>query len=297
MSDQYQFFHWHLEFPDVFGVPKEDKEIENQQTRWVGGFDIVLGNPPWERVKPQEKEWFSSKSPDVANAPTAALRKILIADIKNNNQALYMDFQKDLRKAEGDSHVIRGSSHYPLCGRGDINTYAVFAELNRQLINTIGRVGCILPSGIATDDTTKYYFQDVITTSSLVSLFDFENKLLLFQAVAPVQKFCLFVCGSGRYPIATNAVFVFFAHTVEDVIDESRIFSLSASDISLLNPNTQTCPIFRSNRDALITKAIYRRIPILIKEGPPTINTWEMQLTTMFHMSNDSRYLSCARAT
>ncbi|WP_051040515.1 Eco57I restriction-modification methylase domain-containing protein [Methylomicrobium album] len=67
LAEEYRFFHWHLEYPSVFG--------ENSE----GGFDCVLGNPPWERVKLQEKEFFAERSPEIANAINAASRKRLIA--------------------------------------------------------------------------------------------------------------------------------------------------------------------------------------------------------------------------
>ena len=156
LSQQYQFFHWHLAFPDVFHVPPPDEEAENEQSGWNGGFDVVLGNPPWERVKLQEKEWFAERNPEIANAPNAAARKKMIEALRADDPYLHIRFLDDLRKAEGESHLMRNSGRYPLCGRGDINVYTVFAEGMRSLLNAAGRLGCILPSGIVTDDLTKY---------------------------------------------------------------------------------------------------------------------------------------------
>ena len=87
----------------------------------------------------------------------------MIEALRNADAALYEAFLDDRRQAEGESHFMRSSDRYPLCGRGDVNTYAIFAETNRMLINTTGRVGCIVPSGIATDDTTKLFFADLIS--------------------------------------------------------------------------------------------------------------------------------------
>ncbi len=276
LSGQYQFFHWHLVFPEVFAR---------------GGFDCVLGNPPWERVKLQEKEWFAERSPEIASATTAAARKRLIEALKADDPALYKSFLDDLRKAEGESHLMRNSGGYPLCGRGDINTYAVFAELMRQLLNEQGRTGCVLPTGIATDDTTKFFFQDVIRQKSLVSFFDFENKEGLFPEVHREQRFCLFTSGKGTTQLTQAAEFVFFASSTSEVEDLNRRFSLSAEDIGLLNPNTRTCPIFRSRHEAELVTAIYRRVPVLIREAQnsePEENPWSLAFNTMFHMTNDS---------
>lgn len=276
IAAQYQFLHWHLAYPEVFAK---------------GGFDVMLGNPPWERVKLQEKEWFAERIPAIATAPNAAARKRMIEALKQTDPEIHQAFLSDLRKAEGESHFMRSSARYPLCGRGDINVYTIFAEAARTLINSAGRIGLVVPSGIASDETTKYFFQDIIDKQSLVSLFDFENKLQVFQDVAPVVKFCLFTCGHGSIPTAELAEFIFFAHSIDDITDQERRFYLSRNDIALVNPNTRTCPIFRSKHDAELTKAIYRRVPVLIKEASdskPEENLWGIKFSTMFHMSNDS---------
>lgn len=281
LANEFQFFHWHLAFPEVFAK---------------GGFDCVLGNPPWERVKLQEREWFAEKSPEIAKAPNAAARKKLIEQLKIDVPDMYRKFLDDSRKAEGESHFLRHSNCYPLCGRGDINLYAAFAECVRILLKDTGRMGCVLPSGIAADDTTKLFFQDVVESKSLISLYDFENKGL-FPAVDSRMKFCLFTCTRGSKQAANHAEFIFFAHSVDDLRDPNRRFTLSAEDILLLNPNTRTCPIFRSLLDAEITKAIYRRVPVLIREAQgdqPEINPWGIKFNRMFDMSNDS-HLFCTR--
>jgi len=284
LADQYLFFHWHLAFPEIFGVPEDPSGVPG----WKGGFHVVLGNPPWERLKLQEKEFFATRDPEIANAPTAAARRRLIGRLRDTNPALYQEFLDAKRAAEGASHFVRDSGRFPLCGRGDVNTYSVFAEGNRQAINATGSVGCIVPTGIATDDTTKYFFQDLTEKGSLVSLYDFENSEPLFPGVHRSYKFCLLtLAGAGR-PAGTAAEFAFFLHDPEELKDDERRFPLSAEDIALVNPNTRTCPVFRTRRDAEITKGIYRRVPVLVKEGPPEENPWSVSFMRMFDMSNDS---------
>lgn len=288
LAKQYQFFHWHLAFPEVFRLPGEGEKPENEQTGWSGGFDVVLGNPPWEQTELKEKEWFATCRPDIANATTGAARKRMITELAVEDPVLYGMYINDLRKAEGISHFIRSSGRYPLCGRGRINTYAIFAEAIKNLNSTEGRIGCIVPSGIATDDTTKFFFRDLMDKRSLVSFYDFENREKLFPAVDSRMKFCLLTLTGTGSP-ADKAEFVFFAHLPEDLQQEERRFTLSAEDIALLNPNTRTCPIFRSKRDAELTKSIYRRVPVLIKEGPPEENPWGITFKQgLFNMTSDS---------
>ena len=283
LAGEYQFFHWHLAFPEVFEGGGERGGI--------GGFDCVLGNPPWERVKLQEKEWFAERSPEIADAPNAATRKGMIRALADEDPELYRAFLDAQRQSEGRSHLMRSTGRYPLCGRGDINLFAVFAEAMRTNLNERGRMGCVLPTGIATDDTTKRFFQDLVRTKSLASLFDFENMGVFFPDVHRNYKFCLFTAGRGLRPTSERAEFVFFADSVDALRDPERRFVLSADDIALINPNTHTCPIFRSAKDAELTKAIYRRVPVLIREArdrQPEVNPWGVRFNAMFHMANDS---------
>ena len=288
LADQYRFTHLHLTFPDVFQVPKNIDDMTNPHTGWTGGFDAILSNPPWERVKLQEKEFFAQQDEAIAIASTAADRKRLIEDLKTANPGLRVAFESALRRAEGTSALLRNSERFPLGGRGDVNTYAVFLELMANAVSPRGRVGAILPTGIATDDTTKHLFGRLVESRRLFSLYDFENRKKIFPAVHSGMKFCLLTLTGTRIATA-HATFSFFALDASDLDIAERRFTLDSDDFNLLNPNTKTCPIFRTVRDAEITKAIYRRLPVLLDESSPDGNPWDVSFQAMFHMSNDSK--------
>ena len=293
LSEQYQFFHWHLEFPDVFRVPVKDEEAENEKTGWIGGFDVVLGNPPWERIKLQEQEWFAERNPDIANAQNASIRQKMIFALKDGDPSLYYAFLDARRQAEGESHLIRNSERFPLCGKGDINTYAIFAELSRDLLKSIGRAGIIAPTGVATDNTTKEFFDDLVKNRSLESYFGFKNERFLFAK--PVEHTVTFglltMLGTG---IKSNKMeFCWLAYTIEHKNDPGRRVILAQEDFALMNPNTKTCPVFRTRTDAELTRKIYQRVPVLINEKTGS-NLWGIKFSSMFHMANDSG-LFCTR--
>ena len=180
---------------------------------------------------------------------------------------------------------MRNSGRYPLCGRGDINLYAIFAEVFSTLVNDTGRSGAILPCGIATDDTTKNYFQYVVDSRRLNGLFGFINEEMLFPSVLHNFKFCLLILGGDRSR-TDGATIVFNSYNVEQSKDEARRFSLTSQDVALLNPNTRTCPVFFWRLSAEITKAIYKRHAVLDREGGT--NEWALRFGTIFHSSNDS---------
>lgn len=288
LAKQYRFFHWHLEFPTVFTVPDDENAPgTDPRTGWTGGFTCVLGNPPWERIKLQEQEFFATRDEEIAKAPNKAARTDLIEALKAENADLYAEFGKAKRQAEAESHFLRMSGCYPLTGRGDINTYAVFSEHDRTVLGPHGRTGIIVPTGIATDATTQHFFRDVVEGNSLASLYDFENAAPLFPGVHRSFKFSLLTL-TGRAEQATKADFAFFLHDPSELETPLKRFSLTPEEITLINPNTGTCPVFRSRRDAEITLGIYRRVPVLLREGDPNGNPWGISFMTMFHMSNDS---------
>ena len=268
---------WHTKFPEVF-----DRE--------EAGFDCVIGNPPWERIKLQEREFFSLPAPEIATATNAAKRRKLVAKLEADDPPLHGRYLKAKADAAALLDYCRKSGRYPLTGRGDINTYAVFAELASTLVSPHGRVGLLVPSGIASDNTTKDFFASVAESNRLIRLYDFENKKTFFPDVHASFKFCLLNFG-GEEVKYDAADFVFFAHRIEDLENKKRHIALSGEDIKLLNPNTRTCPIFRTERDARIAKSIYRRVPVLIDHNrKKTGNPWGVAFKRMFDQTNDAEH-------
>ncbi|MGW7524442.1 Eco57I restriction-modification methylase domain-containing protein [Streptomyces sp. NPDC054783] len=284
---QYRFFHWHLEFPEVFFVPESGVGVQ-RGTGWAGGFDAVVGNPPWDSVNLPETEFFAVRAPEIAATNNTAARKKKIRELKDNPDTaqLYSDYESAKRKVYGESHFWRASSRYPLTGQGNLNLYALFAEGDRILTSTRGRTGVIIPTGIATDARTQYFFKDLVTKGHLTAIYGFENEERIFPAVHHDRPFLLF-CMQGSGSPDTPISIAFRVRQVEQIAERS--YTLSGRDIQLLNPNTGTCPVFRSRRDAEITLGIYRRVPVLNDETKePDGNPWGLSFMTMFHMSHES---------
>lgn len=281
LRDQYHFFHWELEFPEIYG-PGGPR-----------GFDVVLGNPPWERVKLQEKEFFAVHDPDIAAAPNASARKRIIESLPRIKPALWKLYRQALRVSESVSHFLRNSGRYPLTGTGDVNTYQVFAEHDRDLVAAGGRAGIIVPSGIATDFSNKDFFADLVEKDRLVSLYDFENRRKLFPEVDSRMKFSLITLRGPDGDNQADAVarqgeakFAFFLLSVDDLTDHERSFTLSRTELLILNPATKTAVAFRSLRDKSLTLKLYRQVETRFSD-------WNCDLVQgLFHSSNDSSLFS-----
>lgn len=283
LARKYRFFHWHLEFPGIFTVPADGSA--DPITGWNGGFSCVLGNPPWERVKLQDKEFFANLGrTDIEKAAPATKRKKMIDNLADTDPTLYRAYQDALRQSDGTAHLLLKSGRYPLTGQGDVNTYSVFAETMRNMSTSAGISAVITETQLATGKTTAPFFADTLDSNRLIAFYDFENEAKIFKVHNQLRFAVTVMAGSARTVERTR--FAFYTRYLADV--PKRRFELSAREVLLLNPNTGTVPVFRSRVDADITLKIYKRHPVLILDDDPDGNPWGLSFGTLFHMTNDS---------
>ena len=265
-----RFFHWAVEFPEVFAANR--------------GFDVMCGNPPWDKIKVEDKKWFESHNrADIVNAGTAAQRKKAIAALPETDPELYKEYITALANAESQSRFVRFSHRFDLTATGDIDLYPMFAELCLSFSKEAW--GLVLPTGIAVNDSNKAFFSKLIDENRLISLYDFENREKLFD-IDSRFKFCLLTAGKPQAEPRTVSG-GFYLTRLDHLLDPRRIYTLQTSDFARLNPNTKTCPVFRTSRDAKITAKIYRNATILLNETTGD-NPWNVKFGSMIHMSNDS---------
>jgi len=281
LAGQARAFHWPLEFPDVMAA---------------GGFDVVLGNPPWEVMQLGEEEYFAQRLPEIAEF-AGAVRKQAISALERDNPAIFATYQADKRRFEAGNEFARASGRFDLTARGKVNTYALFTELFATLCSARGRAGMIVPTGIATDATTAPFFGALLQQKRLFSLHDFQTGLGFFDRIGHARfKFCLLTM--GRAGVGPDRIkFSFFSRTMEEFADTRRHFSLSQDEISRINPNTKTAPVFRSSEDAELTARIYARAPVLIDESKGAAgDPWRVEFRQgLFNMTSDSGLFRTAK--
>lgn len=295
------FLHWPTAFPGVWSDPDPNRR----------GFDAIIGNPPWDRIKLQEVEWFAERRAAIAQAVRAADRKTLIAALRKQDDPLWREYLEARDTAETAARVFRECGDYPLLSGGDINLYSLFVERAEALIHARGMVGLLTPSGIAADKGAAEFFRGLTSprvwlptlplpgmeeaTSSnsendgarLAALYDFENKKIFFPDIHASFKFCALVFGGTRRRFKRSRC-AFYLHAVAELAAD-KVLDLSAEDFMAVNPNTGAAPIFRTRRDADLTLAIYRRQPVLVdRRATPPHKLWPLRYVTMFHMTNDS---------
>lgn len=268
LARQYGFFHWHLAFPQVFDQ---------------GGFDCILGNPPWEKLQVEEQEFFSAHEPTIS-AASAKTRKRMISNLESVDPLLFRLWCDHRRAAGAIDSLIKHSGRLPLTGTGKLNTYSLFADIAAQTINSRGRVGCVLPLGLVTDEGCSAFFGYLIQQRRLAAVFGFENEEFVFPAVHHSFKFCLIVLTGKDLP-ATQTDLVFFCRNISAVNDDTRRYRLGPDDILAMNPNSLTCPIFRNAGEAEIVRHIYRRVSVISRDTGPS--AWPARIQRILNSTDD----------
>lgn len=279
-----RFLHWEVAFPGVWN--------DWASTEPKGGFDAVIGNPPWSKMKFKEKDWLKERRPDIARAKRASDRRRMLTDLLAADANFKTDYDAAVQRAESSMKTVRRLNSYPLLSEGDINIYSLFIERALSLVKPDGIVGLLTPSGIASDKSASNFFKSVATTGRLSALIDFENRRgevePYFPDVDSRFKFCTLIVGGAERSFK-ETLCAFFLKSVEELTDPDRAFTLSPSDFAKVNPNTGTAPIFRKRRDAAITTGIYDCLPVLVdrrKTEPATV--FPARYLRMFDMTNDS---------
>ena len=269
MADEQRFFHWCVEFPEVFASNK--------------GFDVMCGNPPWDKLQMEEEKWFAGKNNDIVKAANQADRKKKISQLEAEDPILYQEFQKACNAIASQSNFVKNSGRFPLTAVGKLELSSLFAEL--CLSFTKEAWGLVLPTGIAVNDSNKYFFSKLIDENRLISLYDFENREKLFD-IDSRFKFCLITAGKAQAEPRTVSG-GFYLTRIDHLLDPRRIYTLRTDDFARFNPNTKLCPIFRTAKDANLTAKIYRKAPILINDETKE-NIWGIRFMMMFNMASAS---------
>ena len=255
LAEEYRFFHWHLQFPQVFAK---------------GGFDVVLGNPPWDEVQFEETAWFASRDLEIAGAQNAAARAELILGLESANAPLFAQYRAALRLVGGVKLFTRASGVFPTGSSGKLNTATLFTSRAAHLAHArLGAFGLVVPTGVATDKGASDLFEELMSRGKLRSLYDFVNQRLLFPAVRPHQHFCL-LTGARQREASTEAEFAAFLLDPSELGDQQRRYRLSWQEVVTLSPEARALSLFSSRTQAEASRKLCDRFAPL---GAQTNNT------------------------
>ena len=230
-------FHWKMEFPDVMGR---------------GGFDVVIGNPPWEKFTVLAREFFSNIE-EIADEVNAAKRDKAIERELERSPELAQDWNDARRISAARGEFARSSGRFPKTAVGELNLYPLFAELGISIMKESGWMGMVLKSLMFTGSTWQAFTDSLISDGRLHSVFDFRNSEMLFSSVDSNERFSLATMGPAQpeshIQLAvglTNPLQLSSDNETESVIVVDREFPRR------VNPETGTLPQCETLKDLRI---------------------------------------------
>ncbi len=255
-----QFFHWPLEYPEVFGER--------------GGFDCVVSTPPWESLQVREFGFFAARDPAVRQAQTKEEQQELIRLMPTRNPALEAQFGQVKRSEEAQNKFIRSSGRFRHTKSGQLNTYTLFLETAQRI--TRGRATLLVPGSILGEARAQEWLGTQLSNQHLLSLGGFDaQSSLLDSSLAPDGFGILTLTHQSTPPDL-----VFHCQTLKDLKDERRHHSYTIKELHQISPNTLSLPQARTDRDAQLLKKIYTRAPVLVNETRGH-NPWQVDLVNL----------------
>jgi hypothetical protein len=269
---EFPAFHWPLRFHGI---------------RERGGFDCILGNPPWEQVKLNEQEWFLPWRPDIA-AMASARRRVAIAELSQTAPALDVRWRRAVWAEGRLAEYMRNCGRYTPSG-SEANTYLLFTELAARLLRPDGRAGLIVKSALALDSASQVVFQHLLRSGQVEELHDIVNggptgRERVFVGVADVERFSVLGLRGRREHDG------FVASVMNWNVEEARTRPRQRFTHGLLrtlNPRTGSLTSFRLGPQLDVALEIHGRLQTLDFEAGGK-NHWQLKYGTLFHGSADA---------
>lgn len=259
IARQYHFFHWHLAFPHVFET---------------GGFDVMLGNPPWDTLSPDAKEFFSTYEPGI-RIQSKPEQEATIARLLRDS-AISAAWDANRRTLFATAFFLKESGRYSLfapgnLGKGDFNVYRSFVELALRLVRDSGWAAQIVPDGFYAGANSMALRRELFEHFTLPLLLGFENtKEVWFKGVHSAAKFALYAARRGARTVSFRAAFCIRSLDELRSVLSSGGLNLPVALIREFSPDALAVMEFRDQRDLDVARKMYSRWPPLGKEIPGT---------------------------
>jgi len=260
----YGFFHWHLAFPDVFEIPPDAGSPDNTFLGWSGGFDVVLGNPPWDTLSPDQREFFGRWVSGLRSMAPAEQTEV-IASLLNDPRiaATWAEHRRDLLALV---HFLKNSGSFTLfapgnLGKGDFNVYRMFVENALRRVAPGARASQVVPAGLYGGANASGIRRFMLDENQWEFLVGCENKgSVFFPGVHPQTWFAVYTAKRGGWTSDFRVAFGV------DSLEKARrapqdAMRLDADLVRQLSPETYAVPDLQSTSDLSTTQKMYSACP------------------------------------
>lgn len=289
--DRAKPFHWGIEFPEVF-YDEHGKLLPD------GGFDIILGNPPWEIVKPDLREFYARYDAQIESRLTRAQAESRIAELDAEDPARRIELTAIDQAAADFSAYVKASADYTRQGRGDLGTHKLFLERAYGLLRTGGRLGYVVPSGLYTDLGTKDLREMLLNDGNIQYIYSFSNERYFFPGVDHRFKFAMLGAQKGPQTDGFTAAFRFNPRVAVAPGDLPAFLSnpdnliyVRKDSIKKFNPDSLSVMEFQHKHDYEVAERIYGENPLL---GETVESVWNPKFIREFDITNDRQLFNTA---
>lgn len=277
IAKEQRFFHWELEYPEVY----RDEEGKLKQKP---GFNMAIGNPPWNIIKPNSQEFFSNYDSKFRSYKKQKAKEVIENLCKT--EMIKKEWERYKRNFRKQSDFFRISNKYPNLGRGDINSFKLFLEQFFNLVNTGGQISIIIPSGIHTDAGCMNMRELFFDSTKIRYLYGFENRMKLFP-IDSRFKFDLLEAMKGSKTEFFKAGFMLHNPEILPRLEQDAL-NLPLDLIRRFSPDTLSIMEFKSQREINTVNKIYALNPFL---GQYLEDTWNITFGNELHMTKYSSLL------
>ncbi len=286
-------FHWAVEFPEVF------VDEQGQHRGESAGFTVVVGNPPWEIVKPDLREFYAQFDPDIESRYTRAQAEQRIKELDAEDPAREVLWQIQSNRIAENADYFRAKSDYQWQGQGDTATQKLFLERVWRLLRDDGQIGYLIPAGIYRDVGTRHLRETMLDQGQILFMFSFSNERGFFPGVHHDFRFTMLGARKGqqsdgfltafrfnpRVAVAPNDLASFLA-------DPTHLVYIRRKSLEFFSPDTLSLMEFQTEQDYLIAERAYNEWPMI---GSQQNGAWKAEFAREFDMANDSALFNQSR--
>ncbi|MFA6954308.1 MAG: N-6 DNA methylase [Thermoanaerobaculia bacterium] len=265
LADEFQFFHWHIAFPEVFQAPDGTDIALTSAPGWRGGFNLVLGNPPWDTLSPDVKEFFSVFDVRVRNADAATQKEIVERLLEN--PTIRVAWEDDCNRLYRSVHFYRNSGVYRLfapgnLGKGDFNIYRMFAECALTIVRPRGYASQIVPENFYNGANAMAIRKELFERFELKAIYGFENtREVWFVGIDSRSKFCIYAARQGGETSSFAAAFSLRTPAALHEATAGGALQIPVALVSEFSPDAIALMEFRSQLEIDIARKMYARWP------------------------------------
>ncbi len=242
-------------------------------------YDIILGNPPWEKIRFEEKKFFALYEKQISQSHFKTNRN---ESINNNSNVALVEFSNTFKnEIEKVKNTLKSNTFFALSSVGELNTYALFTEAAHHLKSLRGITGLILKSGIVSSQVNQKLFNFLLENHQIIAIYDFINKQKIFN-IDSRERFCFLQLGkstSSDVKVSMNL------KKIQDIENESFILNIKKEDLRKMNPETGMLPNFSSKEDAAFLLRISTDFPFF-KDSYP-----DVKFGRIVHFTNHAEFI------